>query len=163
MSPAAEWNIMVDPEAAKIVFESGVDLVMIPIEVSHTALVTEEIIKRISMMNSQFSELLVDLLLYFKQTYKDVFKFDNPPLHDPLAVAYVIDPTLFKTELMRVDIETMSPLCRGRTLCDIYHMSYAPKNVNVALSVNVTKFWDLLLDALALANAKSPYLKKVIL
>jgi len=106
---------------------------------------------------------LVDLLLYFKQTYKDVFKFDNPPLHDPLAVAYVIDPTLFKTELMRVDIETMSPLCRGRTLCDIYHMSYAPKNVNVALSVNVTKFWDLLLDALALANAKSPYLKKVIL
>jgi purine nucleosidase len=85
---------------------------MVPLEVSHTALVTPDIIERIDKMNSSFGRLMVDLLFFFAKTYKEVFGFDHPPLHDPLAVAYVINPSIFKTKFMRVDIETSSLLTR---------------------------------------------------
>lgn len=155
MSPSAEWNILVDPEAAKIVFEAGVKLVMIPLEVSHTALVTPEIVDRIRKMDTQFSALCIDLLHFFAETYKRVFHFEYPPLHDPLAVAYVINPSIFETVLMRVDIETVSELTSGRTICDIYHMSKLPKNVFVGQKVNVEEFWNLLISSLTLANSVS--------
>lgn len=155
ISPAAEFNILVDPEAAKVVFESGVPVVMVPLEVSHTALVTPAILDRLRSFNSRFSSVLVDLLLFFKQSYTDVFRFVDPPLHDPLAVAYVIAPELFTTSLMRVDVETASPLCAGRTVCDIFHMSKLAKNVTVATKVDVDAFWDLLIESLKRANEVS--------
>jgi len=156
MAPAAEFNILVDPEAAKVVFESGVRVVMVPLEVSHTAIVSPSVLAKIQSFNSPFGSVLVDLLLFFQKTYKEVFRFEHPPLHDPLAVAYVINPLLFTVELMRVDVETSSPLCAGRTVCDIYHMSTVPKNVHVALKVNVDEFWNLLLSSLTKANQLSP-------
>ena len=87
-----------DPEAAKIVFESGAPIVMLPIELTHTALVTPDVLARISAEladESPFAQLVKQLLLYFAESYKTVFKFDNPPLHDPCAVAYVIAPEMF--------------------------------------------------------------------
>jgi len=155
MTPAAEFNILVDPEAAKIVFESGLPIVMVPLEVSHTALVTPDIIARIQALHTPYADLMVDLLLYFAKSYLELFKFNHPPLHDPLAVAYVISPEIFQTTFMRVDIETQSELCFGQTVCDIYHMSKRPKNVTVATRVDIPVFWNLLLDALGKANQKS--------
>jgi inosine-uridine nucleoside N-ribohydrolase len=104
ISPCAEFNILIDPEAAKIVFDSGVEIVMVPIEVTHTALVTPSVISRVKALDSPFGQLCVDLLNFFGETYKRVFYFDFPPLHDPLAVAYVIEPSLFVTRHLRVDI-----------------------------------------------------------
>jgi len=113
ISPVAEFNILLDPEAAKIIFESGIRIVMIPLEVSHTVLVTQKILERISSLGSTlFSKIMIELLVFFSDTYKKVFKFEYPPLHDPLAVSYVIDPSIFDTELMRVDIEITSELSR---------------------------------------------------
>lgn len=155
ISPAAEFNMLVDPEAAKIVFESGVPLYMVPLEVSHSVLVTPQVIDKINQLNSPFAALMIDLLTFFAKSYKDVFRFEYPPLHDPLAVAYCIDPSIFEMELMRVDIETSSPLCRGRTVCDIFHFSGKPKNVFVGQKVKVEAFWKLLLDALISANKVS--------
>ncbi|KAH3763043.1 N-D-ribosylpurine ribohydrolase [Pelomyxa schiedti] len=156
ITPSAEFNILVDPEAARMVFESGVDIVMVPIDVSHTVLVTPEVKQRIVQLGTTYSAFLGELLMFFSESYKTVFGFDFPPLHDPLAVAYVIDPGLFTTTKMRVDIETSSDLCAGETICDIYGMSHKPKNVLVARSVNVPKFWDLLLHSITLANSQSP-------
>ena len=88
-----------DPEAAKIVFECGAPVVMLPVELTHTALVTPDILNRISAEladNTPFVQLIKQLLLYFADSYRTVFKFDHPPLHDPCAVAYVIAPELFK-------------------------------------------------------------------
>jgi inosine-uridine nucleoside N-ribohydrolase len=68
-------------------------------------LVTPDIIQRIDSLNSTFSKVMTELLTFFAETYKKVFRFEHPPLHDPLAVAYVINPSIFQTELMRVDIE----------------------------------------------------------
>ena len=101
-SEQAEWTeitLQVDPEAAKIVFESAVPLVMIPIEVTHTALATPSVIQRICAPRTPFLSLVREILLFFKDTNKSVFGFDSPPLHDPTAVAYVIAPHIFKVRL----------------------------------------------------------------
>jgi purine nucleosidase len=91
--------LQTDPEAAKIVFECGAPVVMLPVELTHTALVTPDVLNRISaelVGNTPFLHLVKQLLLYFAESYKTVFKFDNPPLHDPCAVAYVIAPEMFQ-------------------------------------------------------------------
>jgi len=156
IGPVMEWNILVDPHAAKIVFESGLKIVQIPLEVTHTCLVTDNIIKELKSWNTPFSALLVDLLYFFAKAYKEVFNFDYPPLHDPLAVAYAIQPELFETHFVRVDIETISELSRGQTICDIFHRTGKPKNVHLAIKVDVPKFWDLMIDAFKQSNLNSP-------
>eukprot|EP00128_Syssomonas_multiformis_P009548 Colp12_sorted_trinity150504_noHs@34163 len=157
-SPVAEFNIMCDPEAASIVFESGVTVVMVPLEVTHTALVTPQVLERIRNIGSgAFPTLVIDLLLFFKETYERVFGFKSgPPLHDPLAVAYVIAPHLFETKFLRVDVECGSSLCFGQTVCDVWGDSKLPRNVHVTTRVDVPAFWDLMIAALTKAEAASP-------
>lgn len=178
--PAAEFNIEIDPEAAAIVFEQAarpegeaVPVVMVPLEVTHTALVTEQVLDDIRAMGapvasgavaaaaaapapapapSVFSKLICDLLLFFRESYLSVFGFSSPPLHDPCAVLYVLRPDLFVSRRMRVDIETHSSLCAGRTVCDVYNRSGKPANVTVALSMDVPAFWRILIDALRRAD-----------
>jgi inosine-uridine nucleoside N-ribohydrolase len=153
----AEYNIQHDPEAAKIVFESGVDLTMVPLDVTHTALVTPEVLQQlVGHLGSNFGALVRGLLLFFGSTYKRVFGFEFPPLHDPLAVAYVLDPSKFSTELHRVDVETLSELGAGQTVCDFWSTSGRPKNVRVALAVDLDWFWTELAEALARADRVSP-------
>ncbi|PRP75706.1 hypothetical protein PROFUN_15620 [Planoprotostelium fungivorum] len=156
IQPAAEYNILIDPESARIVFESGLNkIVMVPLEVTHTALSTSSVLNRISDMKSNFSMLMVDFLTFFGKTYLSVFGMPDPPVHDPTAVAYLISPEIFTTKLMRVDIETQSKYCNGRTVCDIYNMSPLPKNVHVALSMDVEEFWNLMVSALERSNQQS--------
>jgi len=156
IEPVSEWNILIDPHAAKIIFESGLTIVQIPLEVTHTVLVTQDILKEIRSLNTPFSGLLVDLLLFFAKTYKDVFNFNDPPLHDPIAVAFAIEPEIFETVYVRVDIETKSELSSGQTVCDLYHRTGKPKNVHLALKVNVPRFWQIMLDALRISDSISP-------
>ncbi len=80
----------------------------------------------------------------------------EPPLHDPCAVAFVINPELFEYRLMRVDVECASPLSYGQTVCDVFSMSKKPKNVHVCTKMNVEKFWELMLDAVKAADQKTP-------
>ena len=155
-SPCAEWNIEIDPEAAKIVYGSGVPFVQVPLNVTHTVLFTDSIAKRLEDMNSQFSMLIGDLLMFFSKTYKDVFGFDFPPLHDPVAIAYVINPSLFETKFLNVEIETNSSYCDGATVADIFGTTGRKPNVTVCLKVDVDKFWDLQLDAIKHADKNSP-------
>jgi len=157
MSAAAEFNIEGDAEAAIIVFESGVPVVMVPLEVTHTVLVTDEITKKIQTVleNSKFSKLVIALMVYFQKSYKELFGFLYPPLHDPVAVAFCIDPSLFEKKLMRVDVDNGSTGSYGRTNCDIFGMSKRKKNVIVATKVDVDGFFKLFLDALVIANKYS--------
>jgi inosine-uridine nucleoside N-ribohydrolase len=155
ISPAAEFNILLDPEAAHIVLESKVQVVMIPIEVSHTCLVDENVLPRIQEIGSVYAKYICELMLFFKHTYMHVFKMPNPPLHDPCAVAYVIDEGLFKSQIVRVDVETASKFCNGRTVCDVYHMSGKPQNCRLCTEIHVSKFWDLIIHAIKKANANS--------
>ena len=156
--PHAEFNIQVDPEAARVVFNSGVKVTMVPLEVTHTALVTADVLTRINALGEQsgFVKLMRELLVFFSDTYRTVFNFPDPPLHDPCAVLYVLDPTLFEERLMRVDVECGSDLTYGTTLCDVYNMSGKEKNVHVCSKMNVEAFWSAMIAALGEANAVSP-------
>jgi inosine-uridine nucleoside N-ribohydrolase len=123
--PASEFNIEVDPEAAKVVFDAGIPVVMVPLEVTHTALVRPAVIESLrrrlsdnpasaSAALTPFGRVVIDLLLFFEDSYREFFGFaDGPPLHDPCAVFYLLAPECFKCADMRVDIETASPLCYG--------------------------------------------------
>lgn len=156
--PVVEFNIQTDPEAAKVVFESGVPLTMIPLEVTHTALVTQEVLTQ--LINCQpvvtpFLLLIQQLLTFFADTYREVFRFPDPPLHDPCAVAYVVDPDIFEVERMRVDIEVSSHLSAGQTVCDIWHQTGRLPNCVVATKMDVARFWDLMMDAVRSADGVS--------
>jgi inosine-uridine nucleoside N-ribohydrolase len=85
-----------------------------------------------------------------------VFEFAHPPVHDPVAVAYVVAPQLFRTEMMRVDVETCSVLSSGQTVADRWGQSGKTPNVRVCLSVDVPGFWGLMLDAVERADGASP-------
>lgn len=136
-------------------FEAGIKLVMVPLEVTHTALCTPDVLERIASLNTSYSKLITELLLFFKETYQRVFRFEHPPVHDPCALFYVIRPDLFVVDHMRVDIETSSLLCAGRTVCDIYQMSPLPKNVHVATKMDIVEFWKHMIHAIDCANATS--------
>eukprot|EP01063_Lacrimia_lanifica_P020875 TRINITY_DN28152_c0_g1_i1.p1 TRINITY_DN28152_c0_g1~~TRINITY_DN28152_c0_g1_i1.p1 ORF type:complete len:339 (+),score=89.95 TRINITY_DN28152_c0_g1_i1:75-1091(+) len=156
--PVAEFNILCDPEAAAIVFDLPVKVVMVPLEVTHTALVTKEVASRIvtDLRRSALSKIIVDLMHFFEVTYLREFGFAAPPLHDPCAVAYAIDPSLFTCKLMRVDVVTADHVCSGQTVCDVWGYSAKPKNVHVATKMDVAKFWDVTIDAFRRCNAVSP-------
>lgn len=155
--PVVEFNIQADPEAASVVFSSPASVTMIPLEVTHTALVSPQILRRIQARGpNAFLDLIAELLVFFSRTYEEVFNFSDPPLHDPCAVAFVIAPHIFKCERFRVDIETCSPLSSGQTVVDVWHQSRREANATVCTSMDVEKFWEIVVPAIHAAATHSP-------
>ncbi|HEV8189909.1 MAG TPA: nucleoside hydrolase [Ktedonobacterales bacterium] len=148
-TPAAEFNIYVDPEAAHVVFNCGRPLTMIGLDVTHQAQATPEVRKRIRALGSPVAKLVDELLEFFASTYLDVFGIPSPPVHDPCAVAHVIDATLLQSKPMRVDIELHGEFTKGRTVCDVYGVTEQPPNADAGLGIDVPRFWDLLIETLA--------------
>ena len=154
-TPFAEFNFFIDPEAARIVFQSGIALTMVPLEVTHTALVTPPILSRIRSLASPYAVLLEELLVFFQGAYeKD--GFIAPPLHDPCAVAWVIDEGMFEWDWREVEID-VSGESAGRSVVDMEGVRKGGrKNVKVCTGMNVDAFWTLMLSAITAANARSP-------
>ena len=148
-TPSAEFNILVDPEAARIVFESGVPLTMCGLELTHQAKATPDIIQRFADLHTPLGDFAVEMLQFFASTYRRMHGFDGPPLHDPTAVAWVIDPTMVETQPAHVDIETHAEFSYGRTVVDLHDVLGLPKNVQVATKLDVPRFWDLMVGAIA--------------
>ena len=147
-SPSAEFNIVADPEAAAAVIGSGVPVTLVPLEVTHRALATNEVIARIAELGTPVGDMSVSLMRYFAETYQREFGFDAPAVHDPCAVAAVIDPSIVTSRYMNVAIDTASELSLGRTVCDVYGKTGRPPNADVGLDLDVDRFWDLMVDAL---------------
>jgi inosine-uridine nucleoside N-ribohydrolase len=152
VTPASEFNIWADPEAAAIVFACGRPITMVPLEVTHQALATPDIFLRLRSAKKTVTTLAADLLAFFAETYRTTFCFAAPPVHDPCAVVAVIDPTIVPVKLMHVDIETTGTFTAGRTVCDIYGKSAQPANVAVGQSLDQERFWNLLIDTLLTYN-----------
>jgi inosine-uridine nucleoside N-ribohydrolase len=149
VTPAAEFNIAADPEAARAVFESGVPITMVPLESTHQALATPRVIERIAELDFPLAHLCVELLGFFAETYLRVFGFESPAIHDPCALAWLIDPSIVPTQPMHVDIETRAEFSGGRTLCDLYGITGRQANAEVGTGLEVDRFWELLIGALA--------------
>src|SRR5579883_1275372 len=148
VTPAAEFNIWADPEAAAIVFGCGRPITVSPLEVTHQALATEEIVNRLRSVNRPVATFAADLLVFFAETYHRVFGFPAPPLHDPCAVAAVIDPTIIKAHDMFVAIECEGAWTAGRTVCDVYSKLGQKPNARVGYGLEVDRFWDMVIETM---------------
>ena len=156
MGPVAEYNSQLDPEAAQIVLDSGVEVVMVPLQVTHEVLVTPDVLVRIGQ-HTPFRRLIRSLLLFFAESYKTVFNFrEGPPLHDPCAVCALLAPELFIFERCRIDVECRGVHSAGQTVRDVWRQGGKADNVTLATSIDVPAFWELMLAALSRADEQSP-------
>ena len=146
ITASAEFNTFVDPEAAAIVFGEDWPVVMVGLDLTHQALATPEVESRFAALGTSAGDFVVALIDAFRRNYKDAQDFDNPPVHDPCAVAYVIDPSLVETVPAPLSVELAGTLTRGRTVAD-FRASNAPCNTSVATRLDVDRFWDLVVDA----------------
>jgi inosine-uridine nucleoside N-ribohydrolase len=146
-TPAAEFNIYVDPEAAREVFESGLPITMSGLDVTHQAGAGPRERERLRA-TGRVGHVVAGFLDFFATTYESVFGFDAPPLHDPVAVAAVLEPGLLTTRPMRVDIECESDLTRGETVCDFYGVTGRAPNAEVGVDLDREGFFRLLYEAL---------------
>ena len=147
-SPVAEFNIVIDPEAADIVFSAGWKVVMVGLDLTHQALATPEVRESIAAVGTAPARFVGELLDFFGHAYSEVQGFDSPPVHDPCAVAYVIDPTIVRAERMPIAIETQGRLTTGMTVAD--RRGPAPDDCTTwaALELDRERFWALVVDAL---------------
>ncbi|GAA4171188.1 pyrimidine-specific ribonucleoside hydrolase RihA [Phytohabitans flavus] len=148
ISPYGEFNIFVDPEAADLVFRAGLPVTMIGLNVTHQALVTPDVVARFRALGTPLAEACVELMTFFGSAYERVFGLADPPLHDPIAVARVIDPSLVACVPAPVAVELTGAHTRGATVVDLHRRTGALPNAQVALDLDVPRFWDLLVDAL---------------
>ena len=146
-TPAAEFNIYVDPEAAREVFESGLPITMSGLDITHQAGAGPDERERLRA-TGRVGGVVAGFLDYFAATYERVFGFDAPPLHDPVAVAALLEPGLLKTRPMRVDVECESDLTRGETVCDFYGVTARVPNAEVGVELDREGFFKLLYGAL---------------
>jgi len=153
ITPAAEFNIYVDPEAAKIVFECGAPIVMVGLDVTNKARLSFADIDELGSWNGRVSRVVAPLLRFFARANHEIFGFDGAPLHDALAVAHLLKPEVIRTRRMNVAIETTGEHTRGRTVADVYGVTRRPPNAEVALEVNQPLFKEMLFRAIRTLDA----------
>ncbi|MET0725488.1 MAG: nucleoside hydrolase [Leifsonia sp.] len=141
VTPAAEFNAWVDPEALSIVVDSGIRFTMVGLDVTHTALVTAEVMRRIAAVGNATARFGSDLLEFFCSTNAAVFGMPDGPLHDPVAVAVLADPDSVGTVFTRLDVELAGTETTGATLVDLDGMLGREPNAHVALTLDVPRFW----------------------
>ncbi|MGN1282882.1 MAG: pyrimidine-specific ribonucleoside hydrolase RihA [Limosilactobacillus sp.] len=147
--PSVEFNIFVDPEAAKIVMNFGIPLVMAPLNVTHQAQIMKDEIDQVGEIDNPVGKAFYGLLNFFEQYHENPkWGFKGAPLHDPCTIAWLIDPTMFKSAKMNVDVETQGELTRGETVCDYYALTDKPKNTEVLLGIDREKFIDLIMASI---------------
>ena len=148
VTPAAEFNIHTDPEAAQIVLGAGVPVTLVGLNVTHQVLATPEVLSRIAVLGTPLATTCVDLLTFFASAYRSVFGFESPPLHDPLTVASLIDPAVLTCAPAPVTVELNGTTTRGATVIDLDRVTAAEPNCDVAVGVDPARFWDLMISAI---------------
>jgi len=148
VTPAAEFNILCDPEAAEVVFNSGLNIKMCGLDVTREVLVLPDVIERMGKINNKVSTLFVDLMKFFNKTQKEVFGLDGGPLHDPVTIISLINNEVVKFEFMNVEIDCSGGCSYGRTNCDRSGYLKRKPNAWVAVSIDVNKYWDEIENAL---------------
>jgi purine nucleosidase len=148
-TPYAEFNIYVDPEAAERVFASGVPLTMVGLNLTHQAIATPALVERILTLDSELARVVAGWMTYFGSTYDELFGLPGPPVHDPCAVAFAIDPRLVRCVDSFVAIETEGRWTRGATVVDLHRRLGHPPNARVAMELDAERFWDLVIGAVA--------------
>ncbi|MEO1700645.1 MAG: nucleoside hydrolase [Pseudomonadota bacterium] len=148
-TPAAEFNIYVDPHAAHMVFDSGADIVMIPLDCTHKALTTQARLDAMRAVGTAVCDAAADLIDFFERFDEDKYGTDGGPLHDPCVIAYLLMPNLFQGRRCNVSIETSSELTMGMTVIDWWDVTDREENALVLGDVDADAFFKLLTERLA--------------
>ncbi|RST80386.1 nucleoside hydrolase [Aquibium carbonis] len=148
VTPAAEFNIYVDPHAADIVFSSGVPIVMMPLDVTHKALTTAKRVAAFRALGTRVGIATAELLEFFERFDEEKYGSDGGPLHDPCVIAYLVEPGLFRGRNCNVAIETASEITMGMTVIDWWGVTDRPKNATVMRDIDADGFFDLLTERL---------------
>jgi inosine-uridine nucleoside N-ribohydrolase len=148
ITPAAEFNIWADPEAARRVFESGIDVTMVGLDVTHKALLTPEHADELRGVG-RAGKLVAELFDFYHRFHRKTYDLPGSPIHDALALAHVIDPSLLERRHRHVAVDCESQLCRGRTVVDLWHRTGNEPNAHVAVDVDGERFVRLLTERVA--------------
>jgi inosine-uridine nucleoside N-ribohydrolase len=148
ITPAAEFNIWADPEAAQRVFTSGIDVTMVGLDVTHKALLTpahaDELRGR-----GRAGKLVAELFDFYHRFHHETYGLPGSPVHDALALAHVLEPELLDVRRLHVAVDCESQLCRGRTVVDLWGRTGNEPNANVAVGVDGERFVRLLVDRIS--------------
>jgi purine nucleosidase len=147
-TPAAEFNIYVDPHAADTVFRSGVKLTMAPLDVTHRALMSRSFIDGLRALGTPVGDASAAMLDFYERFDMERYGQDGGPLHDPCVIAYLLDPTIFGGRDCHVAIETQSELTMGATVVDWWQQTGKPQNCFVLREVDAKRFFDLITERL---------------
>jgi inosine-uridine nucleoside N-ribohydrolase len=145
VTPAAEFNAFVDPEAAAAVFGSGIAVTMIGLDITHKALFDSTHAERLRGAGKA-GKAVAELADFFLEFHRRRYRFDGAPIHDAMAVAHVIDPTLVTTLECNISIEVESQFCDGRTVVDRWLVTDLPRNAHAGLDVDADRFLELLVE-----------------
>ena len=148
ITPTAEFNIFVDPDAAKIVFEAGIDMVVMPLDVTHKALVTGERNEAFRQLQSPVGIAVAEMTDFFERFDKEKYGSSGAPLHDPCVTAYLINPKIFSGKKINVEIETESELTLGMTVADWWGVTDRKANTFFVSDLDSEKFFNLLTERL---------------
>lgn len=148
-TPAAEFNIYVDAEAAKVVYESGLPVTMFGLDVTHQVIADSAVIDRVAKIDNDIAVFVKELLIFFARTYKDHFGFSGGPIHDACTTMYLINPEMFTFEKVNVTIETKGESTYGMTVVDLLKTTGRPENVKFATGVDSETFWNIFQDVLS--------------
>ncbi|AJY47349.1 nucleoside hydrolase [Martelella endophytica] len=149
ITPSAEFNIYVDPEAAKAVFGAGIPIVMMPLDVTHQLLCLKERVERIDAIGRPAAQAMAAMLRYYERFDIEKYGSDGGPLHDPSVTAYLIRPELFSGRMCNVEIETASELTLGETVIDWWRVTERKQNAMVIGKADADGFFALLTERLA--------------
>ena len=148
-SPSAEFNVLVDPHAADIVYNAGVPVTAMGLDVTHQVLSTRERVARLRKLGNDVADATAGMLSFFHRYDTKKYGSEGAPLHDPCTVAWLLQPDLFETKLCNVSVEKESELTRGHTAVDFWYVTDRPPNVDWAHAVDADGFYDLLVERLA--------------
>ncbi|MFT6457923.1 nucleoside hydrolase [Pseudophaeobacter arcticus] len=149
VTPAAEFNIYVDPEAADIVLKSGIQITMMPLDVTHKALTTRPRIEALRALGNRAGSFTAEMLDFFERFDMEKYGSEGGPLHDPCVIAYLIQPALFSGRQINVEIETQSDLTLGMTVADWWGVTTRTPNALFIGDLDAEGFFTLITDRLA--------------
>jgi inosine-uridine nucleoside N-ribohydrolase len=148
VTPAAEFNIWADPEAAARVFAGGLDLTMIGLDVTHKALMLDAHAERLRA-SGRTGRMVAELYDFFSRFHAETYGFEGAPIHDAVAMAHVFRPDLVAAKHRHVAVETQSELCRGRTVVDLWRRTAQEPNAYVGVEIDGDAFIELLVERLS--------------
>ena len=149
ITPCAEFNVFVDPEAADVVLRSGIPITMIPLDVTHGVLSTPPRLDRIAALGNRCGKTVAELLRFSQRFDLNKYGSIGAPLHDPCVIAYLLEPGLFEGRTINVTVETMSELTMGMTVADYWRVTDRPHNVHYLRRADADGLFELLTERLS--------------